>query len=487
MNAAERIYEAVARDAGSVALRGETLARLIEEDIAADGLGTGDSMGPLRELAARYGVGRSAICEAVRILERRGLARMRPGRWGGLILAKPALEVAVEELADFFRLTGVSLRQLLDAREAVDGAAARLAAGRPRSGLELSRLCDINARGDNPLVRNLALRAEVASLAGNSALHLFVQCLNSLTLDFAASAESERRRARPGAGAGARLIAALGRGDAPGAVEAACADLCELRGLLDAAVTPDRARPRAEAGCETQTNRSSEIARALACELKQRGGAAARLGSEWELCERFGVGRLILRQAIRTLEDRGLVACQRGRGHGLYARDPQPFGAIRQTVAWLMSEQLDPMCVGRLLCHLNLVAPLLAVTRARGPERQRLEAALAKVEASDPIDRGDRLELVRCVAELADVPVVDVFCRCLVAYEARFRKHLPANIRPAFQRPYLDHLRRLLEFDAWTPDTIRRAKAETAALMLACSPRAPPEPHTSPDDEEPNP
>lgn len=486
MSAAERIYEAVARDAGSVTLRGETLARLMEEDIAAGGLGTGDSMGPLREIAARYGVGRSAVCEAVRILERRGLARMRPGRYGGLILAKPALETTVEELADFFRLTGVSLQQLMDAREAVDGAAARLAAVRPRSSLELSRLRDLGARGDDPLVRNLAFRAEVASLAGNPALRLFVQCLNSLTLDFAASAESESRRGRTGAGACEGLIAALGNGDAPGAVEAACAGLCELQGLLDAAVTPDRERPRAEAGCENQTNRSSEIAHALAAELKQRGGAATRLGSEWELCERFGVGRLILRQAIRTLEDRGLVACQRGRGHGLYARDPQPFGAIRQAVAWLMSEQLDPMSVSRLLCLLNLVAPLLAVTRARGSERQRLEAALAKVGASDPIDRADRLELVRCVAELADVPVVDVFCRCLVAYEARFRKDLPEYIRQAVQRPYLDHLRRLLEFGAWTPDTMRRAKAETAALMLACSPRAPPEPHTSLDDEELN-
>ncbi len=476
MATAERIYDAVARDGASAALRGETLARRMEEEIAAGRLGAGDSLGSVRVLAARYGVGRSAVCEAVRILERRGLGRMRPGRSGGLILAKPDLTMMAEELADFFRLTGLSLRQLMDAREAVDGATARLAAEKLRSGAELAGLRDLGAPGEASVVRDLAFRAGVAELAGDPALRLFVQCLNSLTLDFASldSAERDRRGACLAAGAREDLISALGRGDCDGAADATSAGLCVLRRWLDAKVTPGHERPLDDAVCDGHTNRSSEIARTLAAELKQHPDAGSRLGSEWELCERLGVGRLILRQAIRMLEDRGLVASQRGRGHGLVACRPQPFGGIRQAVAWLMTERFDPMDVGKLLCLLNLVAPLLAVTRARAPGRRRLEAVLAAVEACDPVDRSDVLEMVRCVAELADVPLVDVFCRCLVAYEARFREHFRESFSQAGQRQYVDHLRRLLKVRNWTPDSVRLAKAETVALMLAYSRRGSP-------------
>lgn len=476
MATAERIYGAVARDDSIAALKGEVLARRMEEEIAAGGLGAGDSLGSVRELAVRYGVGRSAICEAIRILERRGLGRMRPGRSGGLILAKPGLTMVAEELADFFRLTGLSLRQLMDAREAVDGAAARLAAETLPSGSELARLRSFGASGDASVVGELAVQTEVARLAGDPALRLFVQCLNSLTLEFASlnGVDRDSGGARLAARTREDLISALGRGDCAGAAEASSASLHVLRGWLDPVATAGCKRPPAGGACEVHTNRSSEIARTLAAELLQHRDVGSRLGSEWELCERLGVGRLILRQAIRMLEDRGLVASQRGRGHGLIACEPQAYGAIRQAVAWLMSEQFDPMNVGKLLCLLNLVAPLLAVTRAYGPQRRRLEAVLTAVEAFDPIDRSDVLEMVRCVAELADVPLVDVFCRCLVAYEARFRKHFPESFSQASQRPYIDHLRQLLKVRAWTSDSMRRAKAETADLMLAYSQRASP-------------
>ena len=101
MATAERIYEAVARDGASAVLRGEMLARRMEEEIAAGGLGAGENLGSVRELAARYGAGRSTVCEAIRILERRGLGRMRPGRSGGLILTKPDLTTVAEEFMPF--------------------------------------------------------------------------------------------------------------------------------------------------------------------------------------------------------------------------------------------------------------------------------------------------------------------------------------------------------------------------------------------------
>ncbi len=464
MNTAERIYEAVARDGATTALRAELLARRIEEDIASNHPCVGDSLGSVRALADRYGAGRSTVCEAIRILERRGLGRMRPGRSGGLILAKPSLANVAEELADYFRQAKVGLEELLEAREAVDGAAARVAADRRPGGPDLARLADAAGTRD-ALVRDLAVRSEVAKLAGDPAILLFVECLNSLTLDLAGQAPDTRHRDRLDGGWPVRLGAALANGDGAGAAETICASLASLRPLL--AGSPGLgSRPRPGAVGELRPNRSSEVACAIATDMARLSGAGARLGSEWELCERYGVGRLILRQAIRILEDRGVVECRRGRGQGLVARGPQPFGAIRQAVAWLMSEGLDPMQVGALLCLLNVAAPVHAVVRAGPAQRRRLERLLKKALAARSLHRSDWLNLVRCVSELAGEHVLDIFCRCLVAYEARFRKDLPDTFDADCQRPYLDNLSRLLAVECWTAEALSAARAETAALML---------------------
>jgi hypothetical protein len=94
---------------------------------------------------------------------------------------------------------------------------------------------------------------------------------------------------------------------------------------------------------------------------------------------------------------------------------------------------------------------------------------LGRIDGLDPVGRADYLELVQCVAELSDVPMVDIFCRCLVAYEARFRKDLPDTFRPGAQRPYIQQLRRLLAAGPLAGDALLRAKGETAAMMLGIS------------------
>ena len=116
MNTAERIYAASASDTENVSRQAHVLARRIEDDIAFGNLPTGDALGSLRELAERYFVGRSVAREAIGLLERRGLGRLRPGPSGGFILTKPQPETIGEELANYFRETGVTLRQLMDAR-----------------------------------------------------------------------------------------------------------------------------------------------------------------------------------------------------------------------------------------------------------------------------------------------------------------------------------------------------------------------------------
>jgi DNA-binding FadR family transcriptional regulator len=465
MNAAERIYAASTSDGDTAARLAEELARRIEDDIVLRGLTPGGALGSLRELSERYRVGRSVAREAIGLLERRGLGRMRPGPCGGFILAEPRPDAIGEQLADYFRATGVTLRQVMDAREAVDPMAARLAAARRPEEAELARL--EMAGATDGLAAHLAARAELARLAGEPVLRLFVECLNSLSIDFGRAGLA--RRDRP-AGT-ADMKDALGAGD----VEAAAAVAGRWHAELADWLVEDQGAPRLASfeGARppgSAATLAAAIARELAAEIASRGDAGARLGSEWDLCERFGVSRLTLRQAIRLLQDGGLVECRRGRGNGLLVRDRRAAGNIRLMVAYLIGGKMDPMAAGAILFQINCFTPALAVARADAAQRRQLEAALARVEACDPFDRYDLLGLVQCVSRLSESPIVDLFSRCLAAYEARFRSSLAERLPASAQASYFALVRDLLDrLPVGDPSGLARAKAESSALLLEMS------------------
>jgi DNA-binding FadR family transcriptional regulator len=219
----------------------------------------------------------------------------------------------------------------------------------------------------------------------------------------------------------------------------------------------------AEAPRRTAT-RAVTIARTLAEEIQQTRAAGTRLGSEWELCERFQVSRLTVRQAIRLLQDSGLVECQRGRGNGLIIHDRRTTGCIRLVLAYLIGEQLDPMLAGTILLQLNAYVPALAVNRGSDPLRGQLESWLTRLQSSDTFERYDLLGLVHCVSRMADSPIVDLFSRCLAAYEARFRSSLAERLPLTAQAGYFAMIRRLLaqmpRRDVAALDAAKRLSAE---------------------------
>ena len=215
---------------------------------------------------------------------------------------------------------------------------------------------------------------------------------------------------------------------------------------------------------------ATAIARELAAEIATAGSAGTRLGSEWDLCERFNVSRLTFRQAIRLLQDSGLVECRRGRGNGLLVRDRRAAGAIRLVLAYLIGGRADLFGAGTILFQLNCYVPALAVARADASQRRQLDAALRRVEACDPFDRCDLLGLVHCVSRLADSPIIDLFSRCLAAYEARFRPTLAAWLPASAQASYFRLVRRLLDtLPVGAACGLEQAKIESSALMLEMS------------------
>ena len=204
-------------------------------------------------------------------------------------------------------------------------------------------------------------------------------------------------------------------------------------------------------------------------EIGRRGSVGVRLGSESDLCERFNVSRLTVRQAIRRLQDTGLVECRRGRGNGLLVHDRRLTGSIRLLLAYLIGEKMDPMVAGRILFQINCFIPALAVSRASAAQRQELETALSRVQCSETFDRYDLLSLVQCVSRLADSPIIDLFSRSLAAYEARFRQSLPERLPANAQATYFGLVRRLLDQSPVGSDGLAHAKLESSALMLDMS------------------
>lgn len=378
MDTAERIYVASTCDGEPAARLAEALARRIEDDIALLGLAPDASLGSLRELEERYQAGRSAVREAVGLLERRGLGRLRPGPCGGFILSRPSPDTIGGALADHFLSSGITTCQIEDAREAF---ALITTGGCP-----------------NPVAA------------------LLQRCLERLE----SGQEADDARRGPGAqplGAGA--------------------------------------------------TRAALIARSLTEEIQRSRPAGTRLGSEWDLCERFGVSRLTLRQAIRLLQDSGLVECRRGRGNGLVIRDRRISGSIRLMLAYLIGEKLDAMAAGTFLFQLNAFVPALAIARANPKQRQQLDTTLQRLACCDSIDRCDLLGLVQLVSRLADSPVIDLFSRCLAAYEARFRESLAARLQASGQANYFRLVRRLLDSpQPWDADALAWAKQESLCCML---------------------
>jgi DNA-binding FadR family transcriptional regulator len=468
MTIAERIYSASTSEDAEPARLAERLARLIEDDIASESAAAGGVMGSLRELSERYSVGRAAVREGVALLERRGLGWLRPGPYGGFVVAQPEAETIGGELADFFRMTGVTRTQLADARDAVDLMAAALAAASPGVAGTAAGPVALPGAGDDPIEWHLRTRSALAARSGEPVVQLFVTCLNQLTAEFARPAGSEWQPAAERHAAALRE--ALAAGDADAAMAHTGALNRELERGLHAEAAPLPLPEIETARQDGDRTLATRVARRIAAEVLRGGRAGQRLGSEWDLCERFSVSRATLRQAIRQLEDSGIVECRRGRGNGLVVRDLKGTGSIKLVLAFLISRQMDPQAAGAILFQLNRFVPALAVSRASAAQRRRLTELLARVERTDPIDRYDLLRLVQYVSHLADSPIIDLFSRCLAAYEARFHPLLAERLPRRVQAEYFELLRQLLaEVEPGEAAQLERAKRKASRVMLAMS------------------
>ncbi|SEG88638.1 DNA-binding transcriptional regulator, FadR family [Thermomonospora echinospora] len=163
----------------------ERIALLIRQEIHQRGWPAGEVIGGEAALCEELGVSRAVFREAVRILEHNGVARMRQGPGGGLVVLTPDPARVVDALALYLRYLRVGAADLFEVRTAVELKAVELAAavnGRDAAGAE--RLAESleheRVHSDAPPAY-ADLHVALAQLSGNRLLTLFTAVLSRLT------------------------------------------------------------------------------------------------------------------------------------------------------------------------------------------------------------------------------------------------------------------------------------------------------------------
>jgi GntR family transcriptional repressor for pyruvate dehydrogenase complex len=160
----------------------EVVADALQQEILKAGLKLGDRLPTEPELAQRYGVSRTVVREAARLLAQRGLVTVRPGR--GMTVAEVDGRFIAEQYGLLMRLSDGTFAQLLELRLVLEVEMAALAAAR-RTPEQVAALHELNrrlaqARGSREafLAADLAFHELVAAASGNPFFSLVVNPIN---------------------------------------------------------------------------------------------------------------------------------------------------------------------------------------------------------------------------------------------------------------------------------------------------------------------
>jgi DNA-binding FadR family transcriptional regulator len=133
----------------------------------------------------RYGVSRQVLREAVRLLEHHGVAKMRRGPGGGLVVTEPDPWASIEAVAVYLDYQQIDADNLGTVWAAIELAAVERVTARrtdPTVALRLRATADVealHAKGDD-VVLGPSLHRELAVLSGNPVLEVFFLILTSL-------------------------------------------------------------------------------------------------------------------------------------------------------------------------------------------------------------------------------------------------------------------------------------------------------------------
>jgi DNA-binding FadR family transcriptional regulator len=164
--------------------------------------------------------------------------------------------------------------------------------------------------------------------------------------------------------------------------------------------------------------RAHELARTLALELPRAVDGLHRVSTEDQLCERYKVGREVLRQAIRVLESRGLIDCKRGRTHGVRARPTDAAACVELVVAYFSAAHLK---LATFLPVASIVSRVVRMVVAAESTRIQRQELLRRLDTAASWNDAPTLVTAQLQAEWSCLanPILIFMEKCSTAYYAR--------------------------------------------------------------------
>ena len=214
----------------------EEVAAQLERLILDGALQPGDKLPPERELAERFDVSRSAVREALRSLELKGLVDPRPGE--GTLVRTPSIDSLLNPLAGLLGRKLELVHELLEVRSMIEPHLAGRAA-RNAEREDINRLKNILDRQEDKVAREeLAIEEDsefhytIARASKNSVILKVVDLMMDILRESRErSLQVDGRREKSLAGH-RRIFNAIRRRDAEGAEKAMRQHLAEIESIL---------------------------------------------------------------------------------------------------------------------------------------------------------------------------------------------------------------------------------------------------------------
>ncbi len=195
----------------------------------------------------------------------------------------------------------------------------------------------------------------------------------------------------------------------------------------------NEAVPRA--GVVVRGNLTDQVAAQITVDIMTQAiPPGGRLPTESALCERFGVSRTVVREAIARLKSEGLVASRQGSGVYVLAENPQRPFRLDTNLSETSEEILQ---VVELRMAFDIEAASLAARRRTPQQLQQLRAALDQMAAA--VDEGSNgadadVAFHRAVAEATGNPHYVALMNYLIQF---LRKGVRISRERTLRRPGL--------------------------------------------------
>lgn len=374
------------------ARNGSKLASAVAAKLVADireaGWPVGEVIGSESQLLERYGVSRAVFREAVRLLEHLGVARMRRGPGGGLVVAALTVDSVIEAVMVYLLYIDAQLDEVFEARLVLEESAAVLAAER-LSEDDLVMLRDLAVRENAGEVEDhRELHAKVAAATHNPTMEFFVDLLNRVTLLYTPEAESITTGVRrASADAHTKIVESILETNAGQAGH-------RMRRHLEAEADfisrrlPAKLRSEAVLSAPDDSAKLAEtVARQIFADVTDGGWRVGEpIGAEPELMERFDVSRAVLREAVRVLEHHQIARMRRGPGGGLFVSEPGVHAVTEAVALYLSQPGIESWHLFEVRGIIEMAVLDLVIARLDDEVRGTLTKVLEVERATEPED-----------------------------------------------------------------------------------------------------